>query len=323
VTREVRRFHVDQVPIASRATSSASPLDPVEARLRVDHLAPARRRVETFEQLRGVIAESAREVGVELTAAALLRHGSRAGDPSPVVVDLDDVREGDDPSRQRDVGSLDPVRDALAVPALIGLPQRVAHGGRQTDPARELSLKRGVGIEPVVHLRPTAQRELRDPPQASEAGLARAQPAQQDQDPPGRLGVGLVGVGLDADVVSEPHRLLVRIGVAVHAVEQTRVVRRDPVVDCGANAIRQAQRQPRAPDRVLHRQPAAEVGGERQRSHQLGDPDTRGVLHRPLHKGSLMAPPCTLCRVRWLIGGPGEMIGDDGGPGPGRPAAWG
>jgi hypothetical protein len=28
-------------------------------------------------------------------------------------------------------------------------------------------------------------------------------------------------------------------------------------------------------------------------------------------------------RVRWLIGGPGEMIVDDGGPGTGRPAAWG
>ena len=218
-------------PIASSATSSSSPLttlsSPGSASITSPQLVPSSRPSSISAACSQSVPASCGSNSAPLLRS---RDFSCRRHSMPLVVDLDDIGEAHDPGRERDALALDSVRDAPAVPALVRLPQRVAHRGREPDAGRELSLKRGMRGEPVVHLRPATKGERRDPARTSQAGLTRTQPPQHDQVPPERLRISGIGAGLHADVVAEPHRLLVRVGMAVDTVQQARVVGRDPVV---------------------------------------------------------------------------------------------
>jgi hypothetical protein len=85
-------------------------------------------------------------------------------------------------------------------------------------------------------------------------------------------GVGVL-VGLHRDVVAQPLRLLVRVGVTPHVDQQGCVVNRDPVVLSHADLLGEPERDQALPEHVLHRLTEPEVDPERQRGHELREPD--------------------------------------------------
>ena len=78
--------------------------------------------------------------------------------------------------------------------------------------------------------------------------------------------------GLQRDVVAEPLRLLVRIGVAADVDQQRRVVDVGALLVAEADPLRKAQRDQALPQDVLHRLPEAQIDAERERGDELGQP---------------------------------------------------
>jgi hypothetical protein len=82
---------------------------------------------------------------------------------------------------------------------------------------------------------------------------------------------------LQRDVVAEPLRLLVGVGVAADVEQQRRVVDDRPLLLADAGALGQPQRDQALAQDVLHRLAEAEVDAERERGDELGQPDARTV----------------------------------------------
>ena len=80
------------------------------------------------------------------------------------------------------------------------------------------------------------------------------------------------------DVVPEPLRLLVGVGMAADVDEQRRVVDRRAFGVAEFEAIGEAQRDHALPQHVLHRLPEAEIDAQRQGRDELREPYLR---HRP------------------------------------------
>ena len=78
--------------------------------------------------------------------------------------------------------------------------------------------------------------------------------------------------GLQLDVVAEPLRLLVRIGVAADVDQQRRVVDVGALRVVEADPIRKPQRDQALPQDVLHRLPETQIDAERERRNELGQP---------------------------------------------------
>jgi hypothetical protein len=111
-----------------------------------------------------------------------------------------------------------------------------------------------------------------DPPQRR-----RAAPDVADDEPshlrPDQL--RHVAVGPQLDVVSEPARLLVRVGVAAEPGEQRHVVD-DGTVGVGqVDVLGDAQPEHARSQHVLHRLAEPEVSRERHRCDQLGQAHVR------------------------------------------------
>ncbi|MGE5597624.1 MAG: class I SAM-dependent methyltransferase, partial [Hyphomicrobiales bacterium] len=84
-------------------------------------------------------------------------------------------------------------------------------------------------------------------------------------------------VRLQPQVVAEPLRLFVRVGVAAHVHEQRRVVHDRPLFAIEPQPLGQAQPDEALAQHVLHRLPEAEVDAERQRAQKFGEPHPRPV----------------------------------------------
>ena len=84
-------------------------------------------------------------------------------------------------------------------------------------------------------------------------------------------------VAFRRDVVAEPLRLLVRVGVAADVDEQRRVVDDRALLLVEPEALREAQRDQALPQHVLHRLAEAEVDTERERGQQLRQADLRAI----------------------------------------------
>ena len=87
----------------------------------------------------------------------------------------------------------------------------------------------------------------------------------------------VVLAGLQRDVVAEPLRLLVRVGVTADVDEQRRVVDVRARLLIESHPLGQAQRDQALAQDVLHRLPEPEVDAERQRRHQLGEANVRAI----------------------------------------------
>ncbi len=86
---------------------------------------------------------------------------------------------------------------------------------------------------------------------------------------------------LQGDVVAEPLRLLVGVGVAADVHQQRAVVDGRPSLVVEADPLGDPQRDQALPQDVLHRLAEAQVDPQRQRGHDLGEPNRRAL--RPRH----------------------------------------
>ena len=239
------------------------------------HRVPAAHGVELVEQVRRHLAEELDELRVELGPAARPGHGDRGVDASDPVEDLDDVGEVHQPGGHQDLRAAGPVRLALAVPALEGLLDAVADALVEAEPPGQRLGRAPVVVEHRVH-GAAAITEEGD----AEAGPLPQGPARSDvsQDERRALDglpeIDLADVVLHRLVVTEPFRLLVGVDVARHPRQHRGVVddlalrRREP------DALGQPQRHEALPQHVLHRMTHAQIGAQRQRRQQLGEPDT-------------------------------------------------
>ena len=82
---------------------------------------------------------------------------------------------------------------------------------------------------------------------------------------------------LQRDVVAEPLGLLVGVGVAADVDEQGGVVDDRALLLVEPESLGQPQRDQALPQHVLHRLPEAEVDAERERGHELRQPDLRAI----------------------------------------------
>ncbi len=120
--------------------------------------------------------------------------------------------------------------------------------------------------------------ELEPDPEAVQRRLAGA------QTPHGRAAIerALVSswsylIGLQPDVVAEPLRLLVRVGVAADVDEQRGVVDDRPLLLVEPDALGEPERDQALAEDMLHRLPEAEIDPERERGDELRQPDLRAT----------------------------------------------
>ena len=87
--------------------------------------------------------------------------------------------------------------------------------------------------------------------------------------------IAIVRVPLQRQVVAEPLRLLIRIGVTANPREQTRVVQRPAFAIVEPEPLRKTQRDQARTDHVLHRLPQPEIRPKRQQRDQLRETNLR------------------------------------------------
>ncbi len=100
----------------------------------------------------------------------------------------------------------------------------------------------------------------------------------------------VVLAGLERDVVAEPLRLLVRVGVAADVHQESRVVDDRALLVVESDPLREPQRDHALTQHVLHRLPEAEVDAERKRSDELGQPHGRGPPRFALRHARTLRP---------------------------------
>ena len=219
-------------------------------------------------------AHQRRQRGIELLAAALPRHRGRRLDPADAVRDLDELGDLRDPRRQRDVVALQAARPAAPVPLLVGGAQRrrcTAPGSPSCSRAGRASSACWAII--VVHLAVAGESRTSSPTRKRCSGGLPA-PSRRRPAAVGAQARQLVVVlaRLQRDVVAEPLRLLVGVGVAADVDEQRRVVDDRPRLLVEPEPLGEPQRDQALPQDVLHRLPETEVDAERERGDQLGQP---------------------------------------------------
>ena len=106
---------------------------------------------------------------------------------------------------------------------------------------------------------------------------------------------------LQRDVVAEPLRLFVGVGMTADIDEQRRVVDVGPLLLVQPDALGESQRDQALPQHVLHRLSEAEVDTERQRRDELREADGRAI-GIAAHGRSLRLAVSSVCvRVRPVI----------------------
>jgi hypothetical protein len=183
-----------------------------------------------------------------------------------------------------------------AVPLLVRLTDRNAHGVVQTNPLGELCAQSRVRRQERNHLLLPRHRKRRKSLDALHPGAVRAHPPQYERDHLGSVHIeNLESVTFHADVVAKPARLFSRIRMAVRVYQQPEVIGRLPVAVVCSDEVRQPQRDHRLTHAMLHRLPETQVSGIGQGRHQLRDPDA-AYLWANGHTRSLRSRPSLLGR---------------------------
>ena len=222
----VRRLHVGEVRDGLQHGLDLLIAQPdAESWFRRHDRVPGAGAVQACVQRRRLGDEEVHDGGIELGSPPLPGDLDRGVETARAVKRLDHVGERDQPGGQEDLLAPGPIRDSLAVPALERLLDTVANALGQAEPRRQV-----VGRGPVVvqHRRRglAALAQERD----AEPGTLRnrsagAEVTEHEQ----RLGhrrreIGLAELALKRSVVAEPLRLLIRVDVASHPGNQSRVV---------------------------------------------------------------------------------------------------
>ena len=103
----------------------------------LEHRLPHRALLEWSQQLRRAIEERVCDVRIEPAATATADIRDRNVAAAAAVVDLRHRRQMDQPGGDADLLARQPLREALSVPPLPDLRQRLRHGGAHPQPGGE------------------------------------------------------------------------------------------------------------------------------------------------------------------------------------------
>jgi hypothetical protein len=251
-----------------------------------DHGPPGRDRLQAGEDLFSVRAQQRGQRRVELPARPPAGQRGGPGHAADPVRHLHELRELGDPGRDRDRAGLQRARPAAPVPLLVRSADALAHRARQLELLGQRPGQPGVLRDHPVQLAMPGEGELEPDPEPVQRRVARADQPHGGQRAAHAAQLVRVLAGLERDVVAEPFRLLVCVGVTAHVDQQGGVVDGHPVLLAEPRVIGQPQRDQALAEHVLHRLPEPQVDAERQRRDQLGQPRA-GCLGTPSHQASL------------------------------------
>ena len=234
-------------------------------------------------------------MGPTPAAAEHLGHGRP---PALAVPQLHVPGDGDDADRHRDGVGGEAGGMTVAVPALVGMAERLAHRGAEADPRRQAGghlamprqapvLPTGIGERPRQMGHAPGQREVLAEVADDVAGrLAPVRRRHRRHDAEERL-----------LVTADERRRLRRVGGAPDEAQQRHVVHARPAGAVEAELLGGGERQQAGPQAVLGGLAETEVGGQGEGDGQLGHP-AGGTVRR--HGSTLPSGPGP-----GLVDGPG------------------
>ena len=299
-----RAFEVDEVAERQQQCVQRRPVQPGGAvgcvlQRRGPHVSRRRHRQHPCR----VGDECVDHRGIELPAPPAARHRHRALDAVLALMHLDHVGQLGDAHLDRDRLARRPGRQAAAVEAFEREPQRGLHIRRQPDPFGQQRGRRAVGVDELRNMASRIGIQRRRGLQARQQRLAAADVGQQEAlvRQPGP--VDEVRAAAHGDVVAEPPRVLVGVGMTADPHDQRRVVDAIALGRRETQAVGDPRRDQRRPQHVLGRLPQPEVDGHRQRRQHLR------ACRKVWRRRSGGHVPILRCRHRRVSG-----IGQDGPP---------
>ena len=230
---------------------------------------PDGRALVVREDLPRPVGERGDDAGVECAPRPLADHAHGGVDPADHPVERRVAGDVHDPHGERDLLASEPVRLALAVPALGERPEQRLHRGRQAEAQREHLRHLAQRHEMALRLPRRERQAPRDLDRADRrrsVGLRqRAHEPAEELDPRAEHDRHVLAV----QVAAEDHRGVLGVRGAADVEEQARVVRVRRGLRVDAEALGEPHRDERALEPVLERQPDGEVRGERERRDHL------------------------------------------------------
>ena len=281
VPEEVRRLQVDEVRDRDeRVVEAVVQENDCELRLRLDHRVPRSYLVEAGQDDLGFGVDQIRDRRIEVLPTPVPDERPHALHAADAVRDLDELGHLGDPRRDRHLVARELAWPAAPVPALVRGAERVEHRRRESELLLEQASHRGVVLDHPVDLPVPGEHELQAEPEAVERGV----PGPEEAEPGGgHAQAAQLVVVLDrlrCDVVAEPFRLFVRVGMAADVDEERGVVDDGALMRLEAEPFGHAEPDQTLAQHVIHRLPDAEVDPERERRDQLGQAHLAiGALH--------------------------------------------
>ncbi len=166
----------------------------------------------------------------------------------------------------------------LAVPLLVRRSESVTDIRRELELCRQASRERGMTFDHAADLAMARTREPEgdaEPLDRRTAGADQAHPRNRGSHTPQLM---VVLPRLHRDVVTEPLRLLIRVGVTADVDQKRGVVDRRSLLRVQPSALGDAKRDQALAQHMLHRLAEPEVDAQRERSHQFGQPNGLWVI---------------------------------------------
>jgi hypothetical protein len=205
-------------------------------------------------------------------------------DAAGAICDLDELGELGDPRWERYVCALELARPPAPVPGLVRGAERVEHLVLQSELFSQRPGHRCMLGDHLGNLAVAGEGELERDPEPVRPRVAGPQPPHPGSGRAEAAELVIVLTGFQRDVVAEPLRLLMGVGMAPDADEQRRVVHVRAPLLIEPDLLGEPQRDQALPQHVLHRLPESKVHPERQRGDELSQPDVRTIgpfSHRP------------------------------------------
>ena len=222
-------------------------------------------------------------------------------DAARPVEHLDGVSQMEQPHRTRDLVAPNAVGYSLGVPAREDLPERIAHLGRQPEPPGHLRRGQAVRHEPPLHRPASGQDQIGGQAEPVQEGGPRPGMAQREPHQGQASEIDTITVAPEGDVIAKPGRHFRGVGHTAHPRQHHHVIKRYPRLGSQVQAFPKPYRNQPGPQYVLHRLAQPQVGCQRERGHQLRQPQPRILITR-LHaaharRRRLAAIPGTSCQV--------------------------
>ena len=270
VAERVRRLEIDEVrDREQRLVESSVGERDAQGGLGVDHRVPRLAGIEVAEDPFRIGAQDRRQLRIELQTGAPLGQLDRCTDAAQPVRHLDELRELRQPSGDRDAIPGEAARPALAVPGFVRGADRLLHGFGKAEPLGQRTRDHRVALDHPVEVATARGGELEPHAEAVQRRVAASDERHRGGGRAQAPKVAVVLARLQRDVVAEPLRLLVRVGMAADVDEQPGVVDGRAFGVAEPDAVGQPERNQAFAQDVFHRLPEAEIDAERERRDEL------------------------------------------------------